>query len=251
MAQCVPPASLIAGLRAERRQLFQEGILRVPDGGLQRAMDELLQDIRAGGRTDFRAILEGCLATDNPRGAAAAFIDRLIPAKPSSHEQGIERDGEVLGYYRTPPVVTLEVSNALRLTSRDTLVDVGGGSGTTAAIFALLNPEATVVCLEFQECLTQHALKLKEQFQLGNLAVVNDDAFTADLSQATALYMYYPFNDRLFSKFLERFAPQALPDFVVNGNNPELLSKKFRELTESGSSFTNKDLSWLRGNMRG
>ena len=250
MALTLPPASLLAGLRAERRQRSEEASLKAPDAGLQHAMDALTQDIRAGDRDGFRAILKGCLATDNPRGAAAAFIDRLLPAQPTSLKEGIERDGEILGYYRTPPVVTLEVSNALLLTGRDTLVDVGGGNGTTSAIFALLNPHATIVCLEFQEELAQQATRLKERLQLGNLEVVHEDAFKADFSAATVLYMYYPFNDRLFTKFVERFSPTALPDFVLNGNNPELLSDKFATLTESGISSSNEDLSWWRGNVR-
>jgi trans-aconitate methyltransferase len=195
--------------------------------------------------------LEGCLTTDNPRGAAAAFIDRLIPCEETRRNEGIDRDGEFLGYYRTPPIVTLEVSNAVHLTGKDVLVDVGGGNGTTSAILALLNPNATIVCLEFQEELARQANKIKDYFQIRNLDIVNDDAFKADLSYATVLYMYYPFSDRLFSRFLSRFNPESLPDFLLNGNNPDVLSDKFQGLTKSAVAFANPDLSWWRGTIRG
>jgi Putative methyltransferase len=250
MTPSIPPDSLIAGLRAERRQRLDDGPLRVPNAGLQHALDELTQEIREGKRDGFRALLEGCLTTDNPRGAAAAFIDRFIPSQETIINEGIERDGEFLGYYRTPPIVTLEVSNALQLTGKDILVDVGGGNGTTSAILALLNPNATIVCLEFQEELARQASTMKDHFQIRNMEVVNDDAFKADLSSATVLYMYYPFSDRLFSRFLDRLNPETIPDFLINGNNPDLLHDKFQGLTKGAVAFANPDLSWWRGNIR-
>lgn len=250
MDPVLSPTSLIAALRAERHQPPPKESLQAPPSGLKHALVELSQDIRAGGRNGFRAILEGCLATDNPRGAAAAFIDKLMPPQAARHDGLIESDGEHIGYYRTPPLETLQVSNALQLSSNDTIVDVGGGNGTTAAIFALLNPAASVVCLEFQECLALQAVALKERFQLHNLSILPGDAFTENLSFATILYMYYPFSDRLFSRFLDKFEPKALPDFVLNGNCPERLSNKFNLLIKSPVPFTNPDISWWKGNLR-
>lgn len=249
MDQHSPPAALLASLRAERHQRLEAG-LQVPNSGIQSAMENLTQDIRAGRLSGFKEILEGCRATDNPRGASSTFIDRLMPFQQTNGEATTQLDEESLSYYRTPPSITLELSNALLLKNTDTLVDVGGGNGTTSAIFALLNPDAKIVCLEFQEDLAKKAHKLKEHFRLPNMSIMNEDAFLADLSSATALYLYYPFSDRLFSKFINRLNPQALPDLVLNGNNPDLLRDRYPLLSGHPSTFQNTDISWWRGNIR-
>lgn len=249
MDQHLPPAALLASLRSERHQRL-EARLHMPHAGIQSTMDALTEDIQAGRFGGFREILEGCQATDNPRGAASTFIDRLMPFQQTNGEATTQLDEESLGYYRTPPSITLELSNALQLKSTDTLVDVGGGNGTTSAIFALLNPEARIVCLEFQEDLAEKARQLKDHFRLANMSIMNEDAFLADLSSATVLYLYYPFSDRLFSKFINRLNPQALPDLVLNGNNPDLLRDRYPLLSEHPSTFQNTDISWWRGNIR-
>lgn len=249
MDQLPPHTALLANLRAERQQRLEAG-LQMPNASIESAMASLTEDIRAGKLHGFREILEGCLATNNPRGAASTFIDRLMPFQQTNGEATTRLDEESVGYYRTPPLITLVLSNALLLKNTDTLIDVGGGNGTTSAIFALLNPTAKVVCLEFQEDLVEKARKLQEHFRLPNMSIMNEDAFVADLSSATVLYLYYPFSDRLFSKFINRLKPQALPDLVLNGNNPELLRERHPSLSEHPSSFSNTDISWWRGNIR-
>ncbi len=249
MDQLPPPQALLANLRAERQQRLEAG-LQMPNASIESAMASLTEDIRAGKLHGFREILEGCLATNNPRGAASTFIDRLMPFQRPIGEATTQLDEESVSYYRTPPSITLELSNTLLLKNTDTLVDVGGGNGTTSTIFALLNPEAKVVCLEYQQDLAEKARKLKEHFCLPNMSIINEDAFVADLSSATVLYLYYPFSDRLFSKFINRLNPEALPDLVLNGNNPDLLRDRYPLISEHPSTFQNTDISWWRGNIR-
>jgi hypothetical protein len=242
--------SLLNSLRAERQALWQDTALTPPNGGVQLALEHLTKEIQGGNTDGFRALLQGCLETDNPKGAAGALIDRLMPPKPSCTANSVDTDAGYVGYYRTPPLETLEVSNALQLTPRDTLFDIGGGNGTTAAIFALLNPKATIVSLELQEDLNQQAAALKARFNLNNLTVIQGDALRVDLSSASALYLYFPFDDRHFSRLLERFDPEKVPDFVLRGNNSEILTKKFDSLRDSGVTFFSEELSWWQGSIR-
>jgi hypothetical protein len=250
MGQELDKQCLLSNLRAERRTLWQAPALHAPNEGVERALEHLTKEIRGGDRDGFKALLQGCLETDNPKGAAAALIDRLMPPQPSRPREEVDRDGGEVGYHRTPPLETLEISNALRLTRSDTLVDIGGGNGTTAAIFALLNPEAAIISLELQEELGQQAKALKERFNLNNLTVVQGDALTADLSSATALYLYFPFDDRRFSRFVEGLDHQRIPDFVLRGNCPDILINKFGSVRKSSFTFQNEELSWWHGSIR-
>lgn len=250
MGQELDTKSLLSSLRVERRTLWQDPALHSPNKCVEQALEHLTQEIRDGNRDGFKALLQGCLETDNPKAAAAALMDRLIPPQKTRRGEAVDPDGGDVGYYRTPPLETLEISNALRLSRSDTLVDIGGGNGTTAAIFALLNPEAAIISLELQEELGQQAKALKERFNLNNLTVVQGDALTADLSYATALYLYFPFDDRRFSRFVERFDHQRIPDFVLRGNCPDILINKFGSVRKSSFTFQNEELSWWHGSIR-
>lgn len=251
MGQELDTKSLLSSLRAERRMVWQDPALYSPNKCVELALEHLTQEIQEGKRDGFKVLLQGCLETDNPKGAAAALIDRLMPPQKTRRGDAVDPDGGDVGYYRTPPLETLEISNALRLTRSDTLVDIGGGNGTTAAIFALLNPEAAIISLELEEELVQQAKALKEQFNLNNLTVVQEDALTADLSFASALYLYFPFDDRRSSRFVEKFDHQRIPHFVLRGNCPGILIDKLGTVSKSSFTFQNEELSWWRGNIRG
>lgn len=251
MGQELDTKSLLSSLRAERRMVWQDPALYSPNKCVELALEHLTQEIQEGKRDGFKVLLQGCLETDNPKGAAAALIDRLMPPQKTRRGDAVDPDGGDVGYYRTPPLETLEISNALRLTRSDTLVDIGGGNGTTAAIFALLNPEAAIISLELEEELVQQAKALKEQFNLNNLTVVQEDALTADLSFASALYLYFPFDDKRFSRFVEKFDHQRIPDFVLRGNCPGILIDKLGTVSKSSFTFQNEELSWWRVNIRG
>jgi len=251
MALDLSPIPLLTGLRAERHQAFHEGCLYMPSSSVQRAIEEITAEIQAGRTDGFKAVLEGCHATDNPRGSASTFIDRLIPFQKIEQGGSATIDDEAIGYYRTPPLITLELSKALCLKDSDTLIDIGGGNGTTSAIFALLNPQSKIVCLEFNEGLARQAQEIKEHLRIKNMSVAHEDAFAADLSSATVLYLYYPFNDKLFSRFVAKLDPLAMPDVVVNGNDAEILHNRSQLLSESTHTFKNGDISWWKGNLRG
>lgn len=57
MDQHLPPAALLASLRAERHQRLETG-LQMPNAGIQSAMDSLTEDIRAGKLGGFKEIME-------------------------------------------------------------------------------------------------------------------------------------------------------------------------------------------------
>ena len=87
---------LLSSLRAERRTLFQDPALYSPNKHVERALEHLTQEIREGNRDDFKALLQSCLETDTPKGAAAALIDRLMPPQPSRSRMKNYRGGAAL-----------------------------------------------------------------------------------------------------------------------------------------------------------
>lgn len=239
--------SFIEALREFRRSHRLGDAEAKLDPMARESLELLTQQLRDGeGASRLRGLLQTCEASDNPRGAAATLIDALMPTKRVDQRIEVEGDGSFMPFYKKAPIEAFWVSETLQLRPGERLYDIGGADGKVSALFALLNPRAHVISLELQNGLVNEARSIKERLNVSNLTIVHGDALHADLSEASAVYLDFPFDARVFAQFLFRFDKHALPTFVLNNMDEVTLEKRFANLERMSGATPYPDISVWR-----
>lgn len=225
----VEPALLLLDFEArpELREVWSELQRRAPDSTAAReaAGREVTERLRSGSQSpeDFRSHWESLGFAQVPGSAGTPADDWL--------DGLLQMPRLTLGEDRVPFGQMNMASRALRIADflevvrpgpDDRLVDIGCGSGKVALTLAA-SCRARVTGVEYDAGHVQTARAHAERLGLSNLTLVHADARTADLSEGTAFYLYYPFYGEVAQVVAARLGALARTrKIVIYASGPHL-----------------------------
>lgn len=204
----LPPAAA-----APLRQQAQALRLRL-EAVDQRLFQHLQADIRAG-RYSPETLRQLLLTyagppADAPEATRYDHLDALtnglfpVPAMPL--EPTGARDPEMVYYQKTPARIIWQL--AAKLTSQDVLYDLGSGLGQVPLLVHLLTGVPTRG-IEIEPGYCRYAQQCAEALNLPQVQFRCADARQADLTDATAFYLFTPFTGSIMHAVLARLRKLA------------------------------------------
>lgn len=127
---------------------------------------------------------------------------------------------EVYAYGETPLTTMEQIANECQFSSKDTIFELGSGRGRTCFwLQAFLN--CRVVGIEFVPEFVEQANKIKEQFKVDTVEFRQEDMLEADLTGATAIYLYGTcLEDKAIKQLIQKFEKLPAGTKIVTVSYP-------------------------------
>lgn len=176
--------------------------------------DSIRRDIQRGnGAATLLEWMPDSNAAANPTNHAGYdYLDELLSGifqfqQPSS--QLVHLNSEMVAYQPTPARHIFDFIRQTPLTEHDTLIDLGSGLGHVTLLASICS-RASCTGIELEPSYIECARNCARSLNLNNARFIQADARDADLSRATAFYLYTPFTGAILREVLDALRHQAL-----------------------------------------
>jgi len=136
------------------------------------------------------------------------FIGRLLggPEMPAPTRT---LEPEMVEYYKTPARVVFDWVERRVIRADDVFVDLGSGLGQVVLLVNLLTG-ARARGLEIEPAFCEYARDCAAALELREVSFITTDVREADLSDASAFFLYTPFKGAMMEEVLERLRSESL-----------------------------------------
>ena len=139
------------------------------------------------------------------------YLDELVSGvlqfeEPSANIAQLQP--EMVFYQPTPARHIFDLINRAALTERDVLIDLGSGMGHVPLLAAICT-SARSIGIELEAAYVHCARQSAQALNLNNVAFIQQDARTADLSSGTVFYLYTPFIGTILRTVLDSLRHEA------------------------------------------
>ena len=139
------------------------------------------------------------------------YLDELVSGVLQFEEPSTniaQLPAEMVFYQPTPARHIFDLINRAALTERDVLIDLGSGMGHVPLLAAICT-DARSIGIELEAAYVDCAQQSAQALNLNNVAFIQQDARTADLSSGTVFYLYTPFIGTILRTVLDSLRREA------------------------------------------
>jgi len=115
----------------------------------------------------------------------------------------LELATEMVGFYKTPAKVVVDLVERVGFGPGDVFVDLGAGLGQVVMLVHLLTG-ARALGVEIEPAYCAYARRCTERLGLTGVSFVAADARVADLSAGTVFFLFTPFKGEVFCQVMDR-----------------------------------------------
>ena len=117
-------------------------------------------------------------------------------------EESLEREPGMIRYQSTPASVILEMIDQSKFSKEDIFYDLGSGLGLVVNLVHILTG-VRCVGVEYQPSYSRYAEQIAMDFGLDEVAFINADVRTVDISDGTVFYLFNPFGGHIFDAVMQ------------------------------------------------
>ena len=139
------------------------------------------------------------------------YLDELVSGVLQFEEPAtsiVQLPAEMVFYQPTPARHIFDLINRTALTEHDVLIDLGSGMGHVPLLAAICT-SARSIGIELEAAYVHCARQSAQALNLNNVAFIQQDARTADLSSGTVFYLYTPFIGTILRTVLDSLRHEA------------------------------------------
>lgn len=139
------------------------------------------------------------------------YLDELVSGVLQFEEPSTDiaqLPAEMVFYQPTPARHIFDLIHRAALTERDVLIDLGSGMGHVPLLAAICT-SARSIGIELEAAYVDCARQSAQALNLNNVAFIQQDARTADLSTGTVFYLYTPFIGMILRTVLDSLRREA------------------------------------------
>ncbi|RSL15732.1 histone methylation protein DOT1 [Edaphobacter aggregans] len=139
------------------------------------------------------------------------YLDELVSGVLQFEEPSTDiaqLPAEMVFYQPTPARHIFDLIHRVALTERDVLIDLGSGMGHVPLLAAICT-SARSIGIELEAAYVDCARQSAQALNLNNVAFIQQDARTADLSTGTVFYLYTPFIGMILRTVLDSLRREA------------------------------------------
>ncbi len=166
------------------------------------------REIQQGAKPDF--LLQWVDKSGLAHGEGYDYLDELIVGVLEFEEPRavVPLAAGMVFYQPTPARHIFDLIARTQLTARDVLVDLGSGLGHVP-LLASICTSAHSVGIDLEPAYIDCARQSAKGLNLTNVAFIEQDARTADLSAGTVFYLYTPFSGKILRTVLDSLCREA------------------------------------------
>ena len=150
-------------------------------------------------------------AASQPSGEGYDYLDALVAGVLAFESPGAEIAGlaaDMVAYQPTPARHIFDLIGRLALSDRDMLVDLGSGLGHVSLLVSICTG-ASSLGIELEAAYVRCARQSARALNLTDVAFIQQDARSADLSGGTVYYLYTPFIGKVLRTVLDSLRREA------------------------------------------
>lgn len=136
-----------------------------------------------------------------------ALIDGILQDRPQPAPT-LEHVSEMIDYQPSPASVVLDLLDQVEPSRDDIFYDLGSGLGRVVILVSLLAGIASRG-IEYQPTFCSYSREVAAALGLTEVAFVNSDARSADLSEGTIFYLFTPFTGSMLQTVLGRLYQES------------------------------------------